>query len=348
VSAVDVRVVGIAGPQVDYPAIIARHFRKDGLRCELHSIPFSRVWDAWLPLLREIRQELRKTQPGAVSVYCSGLTEFFVSEADLSLHFSAFRSWFDPERMRLLPHPWTTAEPRAGQELAWRVKPPLTIGFMGTAYANSRLGRLVGSTSMAVREHVLSGRHLRSATAIAALQTARVPVRYAMTFPRPEALRAVEQSCRSNGADVRIIDTGGFTGSDEQVQAYLRHMQEVTYVLCPRGIENFSYRFYEALKFGRVPVLIDTETVLPDGIDWEPLIVRVPYDRLNDIGDIITADYVSRSAADFAARQNLAFKTIEELQSDRWLNRLAGDVRRCLAAKSSRNGVKVLDSTVAV
>ena len=347
-SAVDVRVVGIAGPEVDYPSVLAQRFRDGGLRCELHSIPSSRVWGAWLPLLREIRRELRKTPADAVSVYCSGLTELFVKEADLSLHFSAFHSWFDPEKMRLLPHPWTTAEPEKRKDLAWRGKPLLVIGFMGTGYADSRMGRLVSSMPMAVRERVLSGRHLRSATVTASFQTIKMPTRYAMTFPRPETLRAVELASRVKRADVRIIDTGGFTGSDEQVQSYLRHMQEVTYVLCPRGIENFSYRFYEALKFGRVPVLIDTDTVLPDVIDWEPLIVRVPYGRLRDIGDIIARDYESRSAAGFIARQKLAFKTMDGLQSGQWLNRLTADVRSRLIAKSSQNDVKVLDSPVTV
>jgi Exostosin family len=348
VSAVDVRVVGIAGPRVDYPVVIARHFRENGLRCELHSIPSSRVWEPWLPLVREIRRELRRTPEGAVSVYCSGLTELYVKDADLGLHFSAFRSWFDPERMRLLPHHWTTSEPRKEQKLAWRAKPPFVIGFMGTAYADSRMGRLVSSAPFGMKERLLRGRHLRSASTVAALQAARIPLRYAMTFPRPETLRAVEFACRARGADVRVVDTGGFTGSDEQVQSYLSHMEDVTYVLCPRGIENFSFRFYEALKFGRVPVLIDTETVLPDGIDWDAMIVRVPYGRLCDVGEILAEDYETRSAADFVARQKLALRTIEDLQSNEWLDRLTGDVRRRLAAKSSRNGVKVLDSALTV
>lgn len=347
-SGVDVRVVGIAGPEVDYPTVIARHFRESGLRCEVHSISSSRVWDAWLPLLREVRRELRKTPHGAVSVYCSGLTELYVDDADIGLHFSAFGSWFDAEKMCLLPHPWTTAEPATEQDLAWRAKPPFAIGFMGTAYANSRIGRLVSSAPLALRARILRGRHLRSPTVTAALQTLKLPMRYAMTFPRPETLRTVARGCRAHNADVRIVDTGGFTGSDAQVQSYLSHMRDITYVLCPRGIENFSYRFYEALKFGRVPVLIDTDTVLPDGVDWDELIVRVPYERLGDIGDIIARDYQNRSGADFIARQELAFRTMEDLRSKQWLNRLAADVRRRLVAKSSQNDVKVLDSPVTV
>jgi hypothetical protein len=345
---VDVRVVGIAGPVVDYPTVIVQHLRESGLRGELCSIPFSRVWGSRLSLLREVRRELRKTPPSAISIYCAGLTEMYVKEADLSLHFSAFRNWFDPRRMRVMPHHWAIAEPIEVRNLVWREKPPLTIGFMGTGYVNSRMGRLISSMHIRVKERILSGRHLKFAGAIAALQTARIPVRYAMTFPRAETIRMIERAAPRIGADVQIVDTGGFTGSREQVEQYLRHLEDVTYVLCPRGIENFSYRFYEALKFGRVPVLIDTHMMLPDGVDWDELIIRVPYTRLADIGEIIRQDYENRSSADFLARQHRAFRTMADLQSGSWVNRLVDDVRSRLAAKSSRIQTKVLDSAVTV
>jgi hypothetical protein len=95
----------------------------------------------------------------------------------------------------------------------------------------------------------------------------------------------------------------------------------MTYIICPRGIENFSFRVYEALKYGRIPVIIDTEMVLPTEIDWGQVAIRIPYDRLNDVYDIILNDYRSRSADEFIMRQRAAFSTMSELESMRWLTK---------------------------
>ena len=100
----------------------------------------------------------------------------------------------------------------------------------------------------------------------------------------------------------------------------------MTYVICPRGIENFSFRVYEALKYGRIPVIIDTEMVLPTEIDWDQVAIRIPYDRLNDLYDIILNDYCSRSADEFIERQRIAFSTMIELESMTWLTCRLRDV----------------------
>lgn len=346
--AVDVRVVGVSGWQVDYPAVIARHLRATGLKCEHRSIPWGRLWGSRASLLREIRQELRATPAGALSIYCSGVTETYVREADLSLHFSAFRSWFDPTRMKVLPHHWGVSEPLHGQNLAWTRKPPLIVGFMGATYSDSRAVKLLSRMPLRVREWVLSGRHLRLSGAVAALYAVGAPVRYAMTFPRAQTLQSIRATRAETGVDVRIFETGIFTGSRDQVELFARHLEEVTYVLCPRGVENFSYRFYEALKFGRIPVLIDTDVVLPDGIDWDELMIRVPYSELDEIGEIIARDYRSHSTADFISRQKKALQAMAYLESGSWMDELADDVRLRLAAKSSRNPAKVLDSAATV
>lgn len=48
---------------------------------------------------------------------------------------------------------------------------------------------------------------------------------------------------------------------------------------CSRGGGNFSYRFYEALSFGRIPLLIDTDCELPFEksklINWDDHIIRI-------------------------------------------------------------------------
>jgi hypothetical protein len=58
------------------------------------------------------------------------------------------------------------------------------------------------------------------------------------------------------------------------------------YVLCARGWANCSLRFYEALSLGRIPLLVDTESVLPwEGhIDWGRHCATVPEAEIGRIG----------------------------------------------------------------
>ena len=48
-------------------------------------------------------------------------------------------------------------------------------------------------------------------------------------------------------------------------------MLSTPFTLCVRGNGNFSVRFYEALAIGRIPVLFDTDCILPldEQIDWK-------------------------------------------------------------------------------
>ena len=52
---------------------------------------------------------------------------------------------------------------------------------------------------------------------------------------------------------------------------YWNNMLSTPFTLCVRGNGNFSVRFYEALAIGRIPVLFDTDCILPldDQIDWK-------------------------------------------------------------------------------
>ena len=60
-------------------------------------------------------------------------------------------------------------------------------------------------------------------------------------------------------------------------RAFVDNLRRSDYVLCSRGGGNFSYRLYEALSAGRIPLFVDTDCVLPfeDEIDWHALCVWV-------------------------------------------------------------------------
>ena len=331
----DVKIVGISGFTHNYPELIAKALTRQGFSCSTSSIPFLPVENFTPSVLRRLKKELRESRSANVTVYCSGSAEHYVSGPHISVHFSAYRSWFNPQRMHVIAHPWTEAEPSSIEGVNWTNKPPLTVGFMGTAYGDSRVGRMISKS--AAKRWILSGHHLRAPSLLATLNAAHFPLRHAMTFPRAETLRAAEAYAASAGTDLRIVDTRGFTGSEEQISQYKQQMHDLTYVLCPRGIENYSYRFYEALKFGRVPVLVDTDIVLPEGVNWDELIVRVPYAELSRIGSFITHDYETHSKSSFIRRQERALEVMANLGAGGWVEALANDVRRQLSKSWSRS-----------
>jgi hypothetical protein len=64
-------------------------------------------------------------------------------------------------------------------------------------------------------------------------------------------------------------------------------MMDSDYVLCSRGFGNYSYRLYESLACGRIPVFVDTDCVLPYDfvIDWKRYCVWVDQSDLDSIPD---------------------------------------------------------------
>lgn len=71
---------------------------------------------------------------------------------------------------------------------------------------------------------------------------------------------------------------------------FLNNLTGSDYALCVRGSGNFSFRLFEALSCGRIPILVDTDCVLPydDQIGWRELLVWVDVMDVEKLGDIIT------------------------------------------------------------
>jgi hypothetical protein len=72
------------------------------------------------------------------------------------------------------------------------------------------------------------------------------------------------------------------------------------YTICARGAGNFSYRLYETLCCGRIPVLLDTDCVLPFDFntDWNEYCLIVKPDEIPAIGEKIRGyhDNISEDA----------------------------------------------------
>jgi hypothetical protein len=131
-----------------------------------------------------------------------------------------------------------------------------------------------------------------------------------VNHPRTAALRALHHDRRieENFILRRTFWAGALGDSSSLMEArreYVQNMLESDYVLCARGIGNFSYRLYETLSMGRIPIFVDTDCVLPLDfeIDWRDYCVWVDVDEIDRIGDRVLEFHESLDDAEFEERQ---------------------------------------------
>jgi hypothetical protein len=82
---------------------------------------------------------------------------------------------------------------------------------------------------------------------------------------------------------------------DSKIKARLEYNNNVLsskYTLCMSGDGNFSWRFYESLSFGRIPILIDTDIILPFEkiINWNDFIIKIKEEKLEMLPELIKND----------------------------------------------------------
>jgi len=70
---------------------------------------------------------------------------------------------------------------------------------------------------------------------------------------------------------------------------YKKSIEKCKFVLCPRGRGSNSIRFYEALNFGKIPILISDDTKLPleSKINYSEFCIRIPEKYFSKIENYI-------------------------------------------------------------
>ena len=86
---------------------------------------------------------------------------------------------------------------------------------------------------------------------------------------------------------------------------FLNNIISSDYTLCYRGSANYSLRFYETLCLGKIPLLIDTDCVLPfqKELDWNKICVIVNENDVDNIPEIVLDHYNSQSDNQFIEKQ---------------------------------------------
>ena len=87
---------------------------------------------------------------------------------------------------------------------------------------------------------------------------------------------------------------------------YVNNMLLSTYSLVARGGGNFSYRFYEVLSLGRIPVFINTDSVLPfeNLIDWKKQLIWIEKTDIKNIDKHLLSFHTNKTANEIIAIQN--------------------------------------------
>jgi hypothetical protein len=78
---------------------------------------------------------------------------------------------------------------------------------------------------------------------------------------------------------------------------FIENMSKSDYSLCVRATGNYSARFYQALIAGRIPVVVDTDRVLP--FEEHVHVIRVPVNEIHRISDFVLNHFESTSDKQF-------------------------------------------------
>ncbi|MSR70796.1 hypothetical protein EXS62_02035 [Candidatus Kaiserbacteria bacterium] len=150
--------------------------------------------------------------------------------------------------------------------------------------------------------------------------------------------RAMQVLLRSPLVRTNFIIRRSFSGALRTIELapevaraeFIKSIQDADFVLSPKGDGNYSNRFLETLSLGRIPVLIDTDVVLPleDEIDYSKIIVRVPMSAVKETPQLIRKFYDVLSPQEWEERQRLARKIFDEyLRQDVFFRRYFADLK---------------------
>ena len=91
-----------------------------------------------------------------------------------------------------------------------------------------------------------------------------------------------------------IADTSSsdFFGShtneiENQKKRYAEVMSRSKFILCPRGAGPSSFRIFETMAAGRVPVILSDAWVPPAGPDWKNCAVFIPEKKVENLGAVL-------------------------------------------------------------
>lgn len=96
----------------------------------------------------------------------------------------------------------------------------------------------------------------------------------------------------SHPSDALVLEKLNFNhqrhAANEDVSPYAEVLARSHFTLCPPGSATSSYRIFEAMRAGSVPVLISDQLVLPEGPDWASCSVRIAEKDASRVASILS------------------------------------------------------------
>ena len=100
---------------------------------------------------------------------------------------------------------------------------------------------------------------------------------------------------------------GSVSDSDRErtTLEFYKNIYESDYIFCLRGRGNFSIRLYETLMMGRIPILVNTDCLLPFSkhINWKNHVLLINWKDRNNIAEIIENFHKNISNSEFEEKQ---------------------------------------------
>ena len=180
--------VFIESPWIKYEEIFASAFKRLGVDCKLYPLPALPLGQRTISNIRQIRQLISHLKQRSFVIFCPGSEELFLRDPDHLLIFSAYDSWGDQARISLVPHPWSALPPPMERGLIWNHKPPLTIGFMGTGYAESKIATIVMRAPKQFRRLLLRSYHLKWPSLVGLFNSYGISLKGLNAFARIETI----------------------------------------------------------------------------------------------------------------------------------------------------------------
>jgi hypothetical protein len=157
---------------------------------------------------------------------------------------------------------------------------------------------------------------------------------------RGDAVRALAASPEIDARFVLRRRFGGDATAADRAQ-YAGNMLACDYALVARGRGNFSFRLYEAMSAGAIPVFIDTDCRLPfeDVIPYRDLFVWVPaHDRHSIVNHVARFHAAHDGASLYAHRRRVREIYDRYLEPLAFHRELASRMARQLAADCATGG----------
>ncbi|MCC0175951.1 hypothetical protein I4641_03015 [Waterburya agarophytonicola K14] len=173
-----------------------------------------------------------------------------------------------------------------------------TIGFCGTTSSMGTLSNIAKFAAPSILTKYILSQGKRASQV-------DIRLREGMSLKLREiAVNLLTSDKRLNSYFDLTNDHKSYYSNDENNRIALENLfientSKSDYILCVRGTGNYSGRFYMALNAGRIPIVLDTDLVIP--FEDKLHIIKISLESLAQIGDIILEHFENTTEGEFKA-----------------------------------------------